>query len=114
MDFIVEGIIDWEWIKFFVDMVWKGFVIEMEIDVMCWESVDLMWIGNKVVVENLDGIDMSGIVMILMKFVGFVFYESFDILGFMVYNLGFDMYYLIIYFFQGFVWIIVFENIRVS
>ncbi len=113
-DLTVEGTTDRGRIKTFVDMAWKGFVIEMETDVTRRESVDLMRIGNKAVVENPDGIDMSGTAMTLMKSVGIVSHESLDTPGSTAYNSGLEMYHPIIHSAQGFVWITAPENTRAS
>ncbi len=113
-DLTVDGTTDRTQIKKFVDLAWKGFVIEMETDVTRRESIDLMRIGNRAVVDNPDGIDMGGAAMTVMKSVGIVSHESLDTPGSTAYESGLEMYHPIIHSAQGFVWIVAPENTRES
>ena len=88
-----------------IALAWQGFQIEMETDLTRRESVDLMRIGNRAVVENPDGIDMGGIPMGLFKMTGIVTPEGLDTPGSTAYNEGLKMYDPIIHSAQGFVWV---------
>ncbi|MEM9178613.1 MAG: twin-arginine translocation pathway signal protein [Pseudomonadota bacterium] len=88
-----------------IALAWQGFLIEMETDLTRRESVDLMRIGNRAVVENPDGIDMGGIPMGLFKMTGIVTPEGLDTPGSTAYNEGLKMYDPIIHSAQGFVWV---------
>ena len=97
-----------------IALAWKGFEIEMATDVTRRESVDLMRIGNRAVVENPDGIDMGGIPMGLFKMTGIVSPEAIDTPGSTAYQQGLDMYHPIIHSAQGFVWVKAAANTRLS
>ena len=97
-----------------INLAWEGFQIEMATDVTRRESVDLMRIGNREVVENLDGIDMGGIPMGLFKMTGIVNRKDLDTPGTMAYNEGLKMYDPIIHSAQGFVWTKAEENTRLT
>ena len=97
-----------------IDLAWQGFQIELATDVTRRESVDLMRIGNRAVVENPDGIDMGGIPMGLFKMTGIVTHEGLDTPGSTAYNEGLKMYEPIIHSAQGFVWIKADANTRLS
>ena len=88
-----------------IALAWQGFQIEMETDLTRRESVDLMRIGNRAVVENPDGIDMGGIPMGLFKMTGIVTPKGLDTPGSTAYNEGLKMYDPIIHSAQGFVWV---------
>ncbi|MEM7638126.1 MAG: twin-arginine translocation pathway signal protein [Pseudomonadota bacterium] len=88
-----------------IALAWQGFQIEMETDLTRRESVDLMRIGNRAVVENPDGIDMGGIPMGLFKMTGIVTPEGLDTPGSTAFNEGLKMYDPIIHSAQGFVWV---------
>lgn len=96
------------------ELAWNGFRIEMETDLTRRESVDLMRIGNRAVVENPDGIDMGGIPMGLFKMTGIVSHEALDTPGSTAYQQGLEMYEPIIHSARGFVWIKASENTRQS
>lgn len=97
-----------------IDLAWQGFKIEMETDLTRRESVDLMRIGNRAVVENPDGIDMGGIPMGLFKMTGIVSPKGLDTPGSTAYNEGLKMYDPIIHSARGFVWVIADEHTRLS
>ena len=97
-----------------INLAWEGFQIEMATDVTRRESVDLMRIGNRAVVENPDGIDMGGIPMGLFKMTGIVTHEGLDTPGSTAYNEGLKMYDPIIHSARGFVWVKADENTRLS
>lgn len=88
-----------------IELAWRGFQIEMETDLTRRESVDLMRIGNRAIVENPDGIDMGGIPMGLLKMTGIVSHKGLDTPGSTAYEEGLKMYQPIIHSAQGFVWI---------
>ncbi len=88
-----------------IALAWQGFQIEMETDLTRRESVDLMRIGNRAVVENPDGIDMGGIPMGLFKMTGIVTPKGLDTPGSTAYNEGLKMYDPIIHSAQGFIWV---------
>ncbi|MEL7107822.1 MAG: twin-arginine translocation pathway signal protein [Pseudomonadota bacterium] len=97
-----------------IALAWRGFNIEMETDVTRRESVDLMRIGNRAIVENPDGIDMGGIPMGLFKMAGIVSHKGLDTKGSTAYNEGLKMYEPIIHSAQGFVWIKADANTRLT
>ena len=97
-----------------IDLAWQGFKIELETDLTRRESVDLMRIGNRAVVENPDGIDMGGIPMGLLKMTGIISHEGLDTPGSTAYNEGLKMYDPIIHSARGFVWVKADENTRQS
>lgn len=97
-----------------IALAWQGFQIEMATDLTRRESVDLMRIGNRAVVENPDGIDMGGIPMGLFKMTGIISHEGLDTPGSTAYNEGLKMYDPIIHSAQGFVWIKADTNTRLS
>jgi len=97
-----------------IALAWRGFNIEMETDVTRRESVDLMRIGNRAIVENPDGIDMGGIPMGLFKMAGIVSPKGLDTKGSTAYNEGLKMYEPIIHSAQGFVWIRAETNTRLT
>ena len=97
-----------------INLAWEGFQIELATDVTRRESVDLMRIGNREVVENPDGIDMGGIPMGLFKMTGIVNRKDLDTPGTTAYNEGLKMYDPIIHSAQGFVWVKAEENTRLS
>lgn len=97
-----------------IALAWQGFQIELATDVTRRESVDLMRIGNRAVVENPDGIDMGGIPMGLFKMTGFITHEGLDTPGSTAYNEGLKMYDPIIHSAQGFVWVKADANTRLS
>lgn len=88
-----------------IDLAWQGFMIEYATDITRRESIDLMRIGNRAVVENPDGIDMGGLPMGLMKMTGIITREGLDTPGSMAYKEGVKMYQPIIHSAQGFVWV---------
>ena len=97
-----------------IDLAWTGFQIELATDATRRESVDLMRIGNRAVVENPDGIDMGGIQMGLFKMTGIVSHDGLDTPGSTAYQAGLDMYEPIIHSAQGFVWIKAETNTRLT
>jgi hypothetical protein len=97
-----------------IDLAWQGFQIELATDLTRRESVDLMRIGNRAVVDNPDGIDMGGIPMGLLKMTGIISHEGLDTPGSMAYNQGLEMYHPIIHSAQGFAWIKSEDDSRVS
>lgn len=97
-----------------IDLAWQGFQIELATDVTRRESVDLMRIGNRAVVENPDGIDMGGIPMGLFKMTGIVTHAGLDTPGSTAYNEGLKMYEPIIHSAQGFVWVKADTNTRLT
>lgn len=97
-----------------IDLAWTGFQIELATDATRRESVDLMRIGNRAVVENPDGIDMGGIQMGLFKMTGIVSHDGLDTPGSAAYQAGLDMYEPIIHSAQGFVWIKAETNTRLT
>ena len=97
-----------------IALAWQGFEIELATDLTRRESVDLMRIGNREIVENPDGIDMGGIQMGLFKMTGIVNRKDLDTPGSMAYNEGLKMYDPIIHSAQGFVWVKAEENTRLS
>lgn len=97
-----------------IDLAWRGFQIELATDLTRRESVDLMRIGNRAVVENPDGIDMGGIPMGMLKMTGIISHQALDTVGSTAYNQGLQMYDPIIHSARGFVWITADENSRIS
>ncbi|MEL6416264.1 MAG: twin-arginine translocation pathway signal protein [Pseudomonadota bacterium] len=97
-----------------IELAWRGFQIELATDLTRRESVDLMRIGNRAVVENPDGIDMGGIPMGLLKMTGIITHEGLDTPGSTAYNEGLKMYEPIIHSARGFVWIKAEQNSRIS
>lgn len=97
-----------------IELAWQGFQIEMETDLTRRESVDLMRIGNRAVVENPDGIDMGGIPMGLLKMTGIVSHQGLDTPGSTAYKEGLKMYDPIIHSAQGFVWVKAGDNSRLG
>ncbi|MEL7540024.1 MAG: twin-arginine translocation pathway signal protein [Pseudomonadota bacterium] len=88
-----------------IDLAWQGFMIEYATDLTRRESIDLMRIGNRAVVDNPDGIDMGGLPMGLMKMTGIITQEGLDTPGSMAFEEGIKMYQPIIHSAQGFVWV---------
>lgn len=113
-DLDIGGTLDAEQRARIIALAWQGFEIEMATDVTRRESVDLMRIGNRAVVENPDGIDMGGIPMGLFKMTGIVSPEAIDTPGSTAYQQGLDMYHPIIHSAQGFVWVKAATNTRLS
>ena len=97
-----------------IDLAWRGFQIELATDLTRRESVDLMRIGNRAVIENPDGIDMGGVSMGMLKMTGIISHQALDTVGSTAYNQGLQMYDPIIHSARGFVWIIADENSRIS
>lgn len=97
-----------------IDLAWQGFTIEYETDHTRRESIDLMRIGNRAVVENPDGIDLGGVQMGLFKMTGIVTPEGLDTPGTTAFEQGVKMYDPIIHTAQGFAWIKSTENTRLS
>jgi len=97
-----------------IDLAWLGFMIEYETDQTRKESIDLMRIGNRAVVNNPDGIDMGGTQMGLFKMTGIVSHQGLNQKGSQAYNIGIDMYREIIHSAMGFAWITADENTRLS
>lgn len=97
-----------------IDLAWQGFTIEFETDLTRRESIDLMRIGNRAVVENPDGIDMGGIPMGLFKMTGIITPKALDTPGSTAYEEGLKMYDPIIHSAQGFVWVKANENTRLT
>ena len=110
----IGGTLDTDKRQRIIDLAWQGFQIELATDVTRRESVDLMRIGNRAVVENPDGIDMGGIPMGLFKMTWIVTHEGLDTPGSTAYNEGLKMYEPIIHSAQGFVWIKADANTRLS
>lgn len=100
--------------KRITDLAWLAWMIEYETDLTRKESIDLMRIGNRAVVENPDGIDLGGVQMGLFKMTGIVSKEGLNEVGSQAYNIGIDMYREIIQSAMGFVWIKADENTRFS
>lgn len=113
-DLKIGGTIDIDQRQRLIDLAWQGFQIEMETDSTRRESVDLMRIGNRAVIQNPDGIDMGGTAMGLLKMSGILTHEGLDTPGSTAYTSGFDMYHPIIHSAQGFVWVTADENSRIS
>lgn len=88
-----------------IELAWQGFMIEYATDLTRRESIDLMRIGNRAVVDNPDGIDMGGLPMGLMKMTGIITPEGLDTPGSMAFEEGIKMYEPIIRSAQGFVWV---------
>ncbi|MEM7458683.1 MAG: twin-arginine translocation pathway signal protein [Pseudomonadota bacterium] len=88
-----------------IDLAWQGFMIEFATDLTRRESIELMRIGNRAVVDNPDGIDMGGLPMGLMKMTGIITQEGLDTPGSMAFEEGIKMYEPIIHSAQGFVWV---------
>ena len=88
-----------------IDLAWDGWMIEYATDLTRRESIDLMRIGNRAVVDNPDGIDMGGLPMGLMKMTGIITPEGLDTPGSMAFKEGIKMYEPIIRTAQGFVWV---------
>ena len=97
-----------------IDLAWQGFTIEYETDLTRRESIDLMRIGNRAVVENPDGIDLGGVQMGLFKMTGIVSPEGLDTPGTTAFEQGVKMYDPIIHSAQGFAWIKAAENTRLT
>lgn len=97
-----------------IELAWEGFQIELATDLTRRESVDLMRIGNREVVDNPDGIDMGGVPMGLLKMTGIINRKDLDTPGSTAYNEGLKMYDPIIHSAQGFVWVKAEENTRLS
>ena len=100
--------------KRLTDLAWLGWMIEYETDITRRESIDLMRIGNRAVVENPDGIDLGGVQMGLFKMTGIVSHEGLDTPGSQAYDIGIDMYREIIHSAMGFAWIKADENTRLT
>lgn len=88
-----------------IDLAWQGFEIEYGTDLTRRESIDLMRIGNRAIVDNPDGIDMGGVPMGLMKMTGIVTPKGLDTPGSTAFKEGLKMYEPIIHSSQGFVWV---------
>ncbi|MEO1554191.1 MAG: twin-arginine translocation pathway signal protein [Pseudomonadota bacterium] len=88
-----------------IDLAWQGFKIEYGTDLTRRESIDLMRIGNRAIVDNPDGIDMGGVPMGLMKMTGIVTPKGLDTPGSTAFKEGLKMYEPIIHSAQGFVWV---------
>lgn len=110
----IGGTLDAAQMKRITDLAWLAWMIEYETDLTRKESIDLMRIGNRAVVENPDGIDLGGVQMGLFKMTGIVSKEGLNEVGSQAYNIGIDMYREIIQSAMGFVWIKADENTRFS
>lgn len=110
----IGGTLDSVRVARIVDLAWTGFQIELATDATRRESVDLMRIGNREVVQNPDGIDMGGVQMGLFKMTGIVNRDGLDTPGSAAYQAGLDMYHPIIHSAQGFVWVVADQNTRMS
>lgn len=110
----IGGTVDPEQRDRIIDLAWRGFQIELATDLTRRESVDLMRIGNRAVVENPDGIDMGGISMGMLKMTGIISHKALDTVGSTAYNQGLQMYDPIIHSARGFAWIKADENSRIS
>ncbi|MCR9078617.1 MAG: hypothetical protein NXH78_05905 [Hyphomonadaceae bacterium] len=108
------GTTDPDRVRELIDLAWLGWMIEYETDQTRKESIDLMRIGNRAVVENPDGIDMGGVEMGLYKLTGIVSPQGLNEKGSQAYNIGIDMYRDIIHSSMGFAWITASENSRLS
>jgi len=97
-----------------IDLAWQGFTIEYETDLTRRESIDLMRIGNRAVVDNPDGIDLGGVQMGLFKMTGIVTPEGLDTPGSTAFEQGVKMYDPIIHSAQGFTWIKSADDTRVT
>lgn len=113
-DLQVGGTLDAARVARIVDLAWTGFQIELATAATRRESVDLMRIGNREVVQNPDGIDMGGVQMGLFKMAGIVSRDGLDTPGNTAYQAGLDMYHPIIHSAQGFVWVVADQNTRAS
>ncbi len=100
------GTVDPERVAALIDMTTRGWMIEYENGPTRRESIDVMRIGNRAVVENPDGIDMGGTSMGLMNLTGLVTKDQLDTPGSIAYQSGIDMYVDMIDSAQGFVWMI--------
>ena len=110
----VGGTVDAAQRQRITDLAWLGFMIEYENDPTRKESIDLMRIGNRAVVENPDGIDMGGVQMGLFKMTGIVSHDGLNTKGSQAYNIGIDLYREIINSAMGFAWIKAEENTRLT
>jgi hypothetical protein len=110
----VGGTVDAAQRQRITDLTWLGFMIEYEHDLTRKESIDLMRIGNRAVVENPDGIDMGGVQMGLFKMTGIVSHDGLNTKGSQAYDIGIDMYREIINSAMGFAWIKADENTRLT
>lgn len=113
-DLEIGGTVEADKVARIIDLAWTGFQIELATDATRRESVDLMRIGNRAVVENPDGIDMGGLQMGLLKMTGLISHEGLDTPGSTAYQAGLDMYEPIIHSARGFVWIKAETNTRLS
>lgn len=95
-------------------IAWDAWMTEYETPATRRESIDLMRIGNREVVDNPDGIEMPGISMRLLQMAGIVTKDALDTPGTVAYNSGIDMYKEIIHSAQGYVWMTAPENTRLS
>lgn len=110
----VSGTVEADQMQRLRDLAWLGFMIEYETDLTRRESIDLMRIGNRAVVENPDGIDMGGLQMGLFKMTGIVSHKGLDTKGSQAYEIGIEMYREIIGSAMGFAWIKAEENTRIT
>ena len=110
----IGGTVDPALTKQLTDLAWTGWMIEYENPATRRESIDLMRIGNRAVVENPDGIDLGGTTMGLMKMLGVVTPEALDTPGSQAYETGVDMYREIVNTAMGFAWVSADENTRLT
>ena len=112
--FAIGGSVDPARTQRIIDLAWQGWMIEYETPRTRRESIDLMRIGNRAVVENPDGIDLGGLSMGLMKMAGIIGPEALDTPGSQAYEIGVEMYRDIVHSAKGFAWVTADENTRVS
>lgn len=113
-DLVIGGTVEAAQRDRIIDLAWQGFTIEYETDRTRRESIDLMRIGNRAIVENPDGIDLGGVSMGLFKMTGIVTPEGLDTPGDTAYNQSLKMYDSIIHTAQGFTWVNAAENTRLT
>lgn len=89
-----------------VDLCKAGWMVEYETDRTRRESINVMRIGNREIVENPDGIELGGTMMGLMKLTGIVSRETLDTPGSSAYEKGIDMYMSLIEATPSFIWLI--------
>jgi nitroreductase len=90
----------------------RGWEIEYETDATRRESIAVMRIGNRAVVENPDGIALSGAAMGAFKMAGLITPEKLDTPETTAYEQSLTSYSGLIDSAQGFVWIKTDDNIR--
>ena len=99
------GTSDPDRVRALIDLCKAGWLVEYETDRTRRESINVMRIGNREIVETPDGIELGGTMMGLMKLTGIVNRETLDTPGSSAYEQGIDMYMSLIEATPSFVWL---------